>query len=536
MQLFEQVAAQSASKQHHEGDRAFTRKEVDHPRNITDEMLSAAGEEHRPTSGRGPSRIRVVVRKRPLSEKEMQRKETDVLDVDEQSATVTVHEPKVKVDLTKYVEKHPFPFDQAFDQDATNENVYDACIGPLVPTIFQGAKATCFAYGQTGSGKTYTMGPLPLRCCQQIFDFIEGRKELKLTISVFEIYGGKIFDLLNKRARLVMREDGKANVCIVGLTEHEVTNVQKVRDIINVSAASRSTGCTGANSDSSRSHAIMQLTLKQEGARRGSEALGKFSFIDLAGSERGADTYNNDKKTRVEGAEINKSLLALKECIRALDNDSKHIPFRGSKLTEVLRDSFSGDSRTVMIANVSPSDQACENTLNTLRYAYRVRELKNQDHVTKKCNSFNRGGVPGVWEDEADLGKENHPVSKSEKVTTSPCIASPKGQAITTDANSKPSSPPLDDAAREEILRNIVEQEEEIISEHKSIVEETMLAMREEMNLLAEVDNPGCVMDDYVLRLDDLLTHRIERLQRLQSKLHRFNKNVSCDHSRLLTG
>eukprot|EP00236_Picocystis_salinarum_P003477 CAMPEP_0183829004 /NCGR_PEP_ID=MMETSP0807_2-20130328/3085_1 /TAXON_ID=88271 /ORGANISM="Picocystis salinarum, Strain CCMP1897" /LENGTH=499 /DNA_ID=CAMNT_0026074211 /DNA_START=505 /DNA_END=2004 /DNA_ORIENTATION=- len=499
-------------------------------------MQSTSGEDPRPNSGRGPSRIRVVVRKRPLSDKEIQKKETDVLDVDEPSATVTVHEPKVKVDLTKYVEKHPFPFDQAFDQDATNEYVYDACIGPLVPTIFQGAKATCFAYGQTGSGKTYTMGPLPLRCCQQIFDFIQGRNDLILTISVFEIYGGKIFDLLNKRARLVMREDGKANVCIVGLTEHEVSDVHKVKDIINISSGSRSTGCTGANSDSSRSHAIMQLTLKQVGGRRGSEALGKFSFIDLAGSERGADTYNNDKKTRVEGAEINKSLLALKECIRALDNDSKHIPFRGSKLTEVLRDSFSGDCRTVMIANVSPSDQACENTLNTLRYAYRVRELKNQDPATKKSNSFNRGGVPGVWEDEMDLGKENHPISKTEKNPATPHITSLRDQETVADNNALPSSPPLDEATREEILRNIVEQEEEIISEHKSIVEETMLAMREEMNLLAEVDNPGCVMDDYVLRLDDLLTHRIKRLQQLQSRLHRFNKNVSCDHSRLLTG
>lgn len=100
------------------------------------------------------------------------------------------------------------------------------------------------------------------------------------------------------------------------------------------------------------------------------------SFIDLAGSERGADTVDSKKQTRLDGAEINKSLLALKECIRALDLDKKHTPFRGSKLTQVLKDSFTGNSKTTMIANVSPANSCCENTLNTLRYADRVKELK----------------------------------------------------------------------------------------------------------------------------------------------------------------
>jgi kinesin family member 2/24 len=103
---------------------------------------------------------------------------------------------------------------------------------------------------------------------------------------------------------------------------------------------------------------------------------GKMSFIDLAGSERGADTMNTNKQTKMDGAEINKSLLALKECIRALDLEKKHLPFRGSKLTQVLKDSFTGNSKTTMIANVSPANSCCEHTLNTLRYADRVKELK----------------------------------------------------------------------------------------------------------------------------------------------------------------
>merc|ERR1711991_821099 len=106
------------------------------------------------------------------------------------------------------------------------------------------------------------------------------------------------------------------------------------------------------------------------------------SFIDLAGSERGADTANNSKQTRIEGAEINKSLLALKECIRALDQNHSHKPFRGSKLTQVLKESFIGNSRTVMIANISPNSKSCSNTLNTLRYANRVKELKKSNNIT----------------------------------------------------------------------------------------------------------------------------------------------------------
>jgi kinesin family protein 2/24 len=182
-----------------------------------------------------------------------------------------------------------------------------------------------------------------------------------------------------------MREDGKKQVCIVGLQEFEVSDVQIVREYIERGNAARSTGSTGANEESSRSHAILQLAVKKHitvtdtrrqrnrdaNETKTTKAVGKISFIDLAGSERGADTTDNDRQTRIEGAEINKSLLALKECIRALDNDQLHIPFRGSKLTEVLRDSFVGNSRTVMISCISPNAGSCEHTLNTLRYADR---------------------------------------------------------------------------------------------------------------------------------------------------------------------
>jgi kinesin family member 2/24 len=144
-------------------------------------------------------------------------------------------------------------------------------------------------------------------------------------------------------------------------------------DTIHNGLKQRTSGTTGANDESSRSHAILTFSIKH-----GGKLFSKMSFIDLAGSERGADVIDTGKKTKQDGAEINKSLLALKECIRALDSRGKkdHLPFRGSKLTQVLKDSFMGNSKTTMIANVSPALSCCEPTLNTLRYADRVKELK----------------------------------------------------------------------------------------------------------------------------------------------------------------
>ena len=145
-------------------------------------------------------------------------------------------------------------------------------------------------------------------------------------------------------------------------------------ETIAAGSAVRITSQNSTNADSSRSHAILQVSLMHHNKKN--KVLGKISFIDLAGCERGADTIDQSKQTKIDGAEINKSLLALKECIRALDLGKNHTPFRGSKLTMVLKDSFTGFCKTVMIGNVSPGSASCENTLNTLRYADRVKELK----------------------------------------------------------------------------------------------------------------------------------------------------------------
>ncbi|KAA0197996.1 Kinesin protein [Fasciolopsis buskii] len=198
-------------------------------------------------------------------------------------------------------------------------------------------------------------------------------EKLCVDAAFFEIYSGKVFDLLNKKAKLRVLEDAKGQVQVVGLREEPVDSVDAVLRLLEHGAHIRTSGQTSANQHSSRSHAVFQLILKKQGTNK---LHGKFSLIDLAGNERGVDTSSSDRHTRMEGAEINKSLLALKECIRALGRKGAHLPFRASKLTQVLRDSFIGDrSRTCMIAMISPGMASCEHTLNTLRYADRVKEL-----------------------------------------------------------------------------------------------------------------------------------------------------------------
>ncbi|XP_044157390.1 kinesin-like protein KIF2C isoform X2 [Bufo gargarizans] len=331
-------------------------------------------------------RICVCIRKRPLNKQELSKKEFDIISVPSKSV-VLVHEPKLKVDLTKYLENQAFRFDYTFDESACNDIVYRFTARPLVQSIFEGGKATCFAYGQTGSGKTHTMGGDFLGKSQNVTTGVYAfasrdvflllsqprYKDLDLDVFVtfFEIYNGKVFDLLNKKAKLRVLEDAKQEVQVVGLVEREVTSAEDVFKMIEVGSACRTSGQTFANSSSSRSHACLQFILRRRGRLHG-----KFSLVDLAGNERGADTASADRTTRMEGAEINRSLLALKECIRALGQNKAHTPFRESKLTQILRDSFIGEnSRTCMIAMLSPGFNSCEYSLNTLRYADRVKEL-----------------------------------------------------------------------------------------------------------------------------------------------------------------
>ncbi|KAJ2858722.1 hypothetical protein J3B02_000103 [Coemansia erecta] len=359
-------------------------------------------------------KIRVCVRKRPLNGKERDKGDKDIVFVSG-CRTLSVMEPKVKVDMTKYIEESRFVFDEVFDEHAENAHVYERTAKPLVDYIFTGGNATCFAYGQTGSGKTYTMmdiqNGLYIQAAEDIFRLLERPQNCHLQVFVmfYEIYLSNLYDLLNERQKLFAREDANQNVVIQGVREVLIQSPADLMSVFEFGNNCRSTGSTGANADSSRSHAILQILLKDTNLRK-PVVKGKLNFIDLAGNERGSDRGDKaNKQTIMEGSEINKSLLALKECIRALDLNKKHQPFRQSKLTQVLKDSFIGNSRACMVATISPNTSNSENTLNTLRYSDRVKAMKSTGTASdgQQATSDGARDVDEYYGNELDDGYED---------------------------------------------------------------------------------------------------------------------------------
>ncbi|CAI5650531.1 kinesin-like protein KIF2A isoform X3 [Oreochromis niloticus] len=461
-------------------------------------------------------RICVCVRKRPLNKKELSMKDLDVITIPSKDV-VMVHEPKQKVDLTRYLENQTFRFDYAFDDSTTNEMVYRFTARPLVETIFERGMATCFAYGQTGSGKTHTMGGdfsgknqdcskgIYALAARDVFLMLKKPSYKKLDLQVyatfFEIYSGKVFDLLNRKAKLRVLEDGKQQVQVVGLQEKEVKCTEDVLKLIEVGNSCRTSGQTSANAHSSRSHAVFQIILRRKGKMHG-----KFSLIDLAGNERGADTSSADRQTRLEGAEINKSLLALKECIRALGRNKPHTPFRASKLTQVLRDSFIGEnSRTCMIATISPGMTSCENTLNTLRYANRVKEL------TVDPNQVMEGGRPNI-----------HAVNQLDLLDEEWLSISPQRDdlKLLCEQNEEEVSPQL--FTFHEAVSQLVEMEEQVLEDHRAVFQESIRWLEDEKVLLEMTEEVDYDVESYATQLEQILDQKIEILTELRDKVKSF--------------
>uniref|UniRef100_A0A674AD06 Kinesin-like protein n=1 Tax=Salmo trutta TaxID=8032 RepID=A0A674AD06_SALTR len=467
-------------------------------------------------------RICVCVRARPLNKKELTMKDLDVITIPSKDV-VMVHEPKQKVDLTRYLENQTFRFDYAFDDSTDNDMVYRFTARPLVETIFERGMATCFAYGQTGSGKTHTMGGdfsgknqdcskgIYALAARDVFLMLKKPNYKKLDLNVFatffEIYSGKVFDLLNRKAKLRVLEDGKQQVQVVGLQERDVKCTEDVLKLIEVGNSCRTSGQTSANAHSSRSHAVFQIILRRRGKMHG-----KFSLIDLAGNERGADTSSADRQTRLEGAEINKSLLALKECIRALGRNKPHTPFRASKLTQVLRDSFIGEnSRTCMIATISPGMASCENTLNTLRYANRVKELTVDPGVMME----GRGGGGG------------HSVTQLEVLEAQWGVGSSPQRddlKLLCEQNEEEVSPQL--FTFHEAVSQLVEMEEQVLEDHRAVFQESIRWLEDEKVLLEMTEEVDYDVDSYATQLEQILDQKIDILTELRDKVKGFRSTL----------
>uniref|UniRef100_A0A1D5RKN9 Kinesin-like protein n=1 Tax=Macaca mulatta TaxID=9544 RepID=A0A1D5RKN9_MACMU len=339
--------------------------------------------------------VRVVVRCRPMNGKEKAASYDKVVDVDVKLGQVSVKNPKG----TAHEMPKTFTFDAVYDWNAKQFELYDETFRPLVDSVLQGFNGTIFAYGQTGTGKTYTMegirgdpekrGVIP-NSFDHIFTHISRSQNQQYLVraSYLEIYQEEIRDLLSKdqTKRLELKERPDTGVYVKDLSSFVTKSVKEIEHVMNVGNQNRSVGATNMNEHSSRSHAIFVITIECSEVGLDGEnhiRVGKLNLVDLAGSERQAKTGAQGERLK-EATKINLSLSALGNVISALvDGKSTHIPYRDSKLTRLLQDSLGGNAKTVMVANVGPASYNVEETLTTLRYANRAKNIKNKPRVNE---------------------------------------------------------------------------------------------------------------------------------------------------------
>lgn len=384
-----------------------------------------------PASAASGTQVTVCVRKRPMNKIELaDRANATGFDVVscltkiQQPPVVAIHTPTTTVDQSQSVKHDFFAFDGVFSELARTKDLFHTAVQPLLESAVRGESSvratsvTCIAYGQTGSGKTFTMTGVVELALQALFDLRDRIcPDAVLVLSCFEIYNSAVRCLLGggdgsdtkchiyedeSKARHRNAHGPLGTVSVVGLSEvHCLSSAAAIKTVAKA-LGNRAVGSTAVNADSSRSHAMYRVSLLLPDARvqlpegplasdalaEATTLLARVQFVDLAGSERGADrSDDSDKQAVREASEINRSLLALKECIRAMlrkresaDSASVHTPFRGSTMTLVLKDAFSPDpsvaSRVVFIGTVAPTNKDVDHTLNTLRYADRLKQLK----------------------------------------------------------------------------------------------------------------------------------------------------------------
>jgi kinesin family protein 2/24 len=472
-------------------------------------------------------KICIAVRKRPVFEKERKKKDHDSVSV--YHPVVWVHCAKVKVDgITKYLDHNSFCFDYGFGEKSSTEDVYRHCTMPLVDFTCsgKGGRATVFAYGQTGSGKTYTMNGIEAMVAEDIFHLLSKGANTNLDntmvlVSFFEIYGGRIQDLLNKRNRLKVLEDGKGEVVVTGLREFEANNPKHLLEYMESAQKKRTTHATEANDTSSRSHAICQIVLRDIESQK---LKGKLSLVDLAGSERGSDTKSHNRQRRTESSEINTSLLALKECIRALGGSSKHVPYRASKLTLILKDCFTSSlARTTMIATVSPGASSADHTINTLRYADRIKEKKVSE-VTKSRRNKATSSEQEPRSNQRPNRPKKEPVDDLDVLHTSL-----RGQDTDDLFDSEDEKSVEEIAQLHRTVQTLFEEEESLLNLHMSVIQENAELLTEEGKLLQGVQSDAVVdydIDNYASQLGSILDRKSYLINRLKEKLGSFRTQL----------
>jgi len=350
----------------------------------------------------GKDNVQVVVRCRPLFGKEIAENRERIVEMDLSRGQVSLRDPKGGAERPET--KH-YTFDKIFDWNCAQKDVYDGAAARIVDASIEGYNGTIFCYGQTGTGKTHTMegkddppserGILP-HAFRHVFDAVADDAgpgvESLVRASFLEIYNENVRDLLAKdqTKTCALKETPEKGVYVDGLTTFVVKSAAEMHNILQVGKKNRSVGATLMNADSSRSHSIFTVTVETSRVRPGDPpgaephiTVGKLNLVDLAGSERQSKTQASGDRLK-EATKINLSLSALGNVISALvDGKSQHIPYRDSKLTRLLQDSLGGNTKTVMIANVGPADYNFEETVSTLRYANRAKNIKNKPKINE---------------------------------------------------------------------------------------------------------------------------------------------------------
>ncbi|XP_021163866.2 kinesin-like protein KIF17 isoform X2 [Fundulus heteroclitus] len=342
----------------------------------------------------GSESVKVVVRCRPLNDRERALSSKMVLSMDVQRCQCFIKKPGAADEPPKQ-----FTFDGTYYINQTTEHLYNEIAYPLIEGVTEGYNGTIFAYGQTGSGKSFTMqgvsepaaqkGVIP-RAFEHIFESIQCAESTKFLVraSYLEIYNEEIRDLLGSdtKQRLELKEHPERGVYVRDLTMHTVHSVGECERILEQGWRNRAVGSTLMNKESSRSHSIFTVHLEicnTDAAGQAHIRAGKLNLVDLAGSERQSKTGATGERLR-EATKINLSLSALGNVISALVHGrSKYVPYRDSKLTRLLQDSLGGNTRTLMIACLSPADNNYEESLSTLRYANRAKSIQNRPRINE---------------------------------------------------------------------------------------------------------------------------------------------------------
>ncbi|XP_034230948.1 kinesin-like protein KIF3B isoform X2 [Thrips palmi] len=475
--------------------------------------------------------VQVVVRCRPMNDRETREGHERVVDMFPTRGVVEIRNPREE----SRESIKTFTFDAVYDWTSKQQDLYDETIRPLVSSVLDGFNGTIFAYGQTGTGKTYTMegcksepdskGIIP-KSFDQIFSHIARQVNMQYLVraSYLEIYQEEIRDLLDRdqNKRHDLREKPDTGVYVKDLQSFVCKSVKEIEQVMTVGNQNRTIGATNMNEHSSRSHAIFMITIEMSQTSEDGKnqiRVGKLNLVDLAGSERQSKTGASGERLK-EASKINLSLSALGNVISALvDGKSQHVPYRDSKLTRLLQDSLGGNSKTIMVANIGPASYNYDESLTTLRYANRAKNIKNKPRV----NEDPKDALLRQYQEEIAKLKN---ILAERAAQRSQTLSGKKKKKKKKDKDADDSEGSDEESSRteEDLLKaqeaQLDQKKEKILSNKNAISEE------EKARLLKELDDKRALLAQEKAYAEQLAT----KIKSMESKLLCGGKNI-IDHT-----